>query len=38
LGKGQYAHPAKFIAVERTASSALAKSHHEKQAQNILER
>jgi len=35
---GQYTHPAKFIAVERTASSVLAKSNYEKQAQNTLER
>ncbi|HEY5369599.1 MAG TPA: hypothetical protein VIJ75_11460 [Hanamia sp.] len=38
LGKGHYAYPAKFIAVERTASSASTKSHYEKQPQNILER
>ncbi|HUZ58371.1 MAG TPA: hypothetical protein VMU83_06280 [Hanamia sp.] len=37
LGKGHYAHPAKFIAVEKTASSASTKSHYEKQPQNTLQ-
>ena len=37
LGKGHYADPEKFIAVERTASSASAKSRHEKQPQNALQ-
>ena len=37
LGRGCYAYPAKFIAVERTASSASTKSHRQKQPQNTLQ-
>lgn len=37
LGKGSYAHLAKFIASLKTASSALTKYNYKKQAQNILQ-